>query len=130
MNGYVGSNNGFARKGRNRDMRTKTNKPSHVTKDNVFEDLGFSKEDAAALKIKAGILSALLDHIRRRRYTQKQLAGLLGEYQPNISNLLNGKISTMSIEKLLNYAHRLNMDAQITMKRKPRSARGKKVRIA
>ena len=111
-------------------MRTKTNKPSHVTKDNVFEDLGFSKEDAAALKIKAGILSALLDHIRRRRYTQKQLAGLLGEYQPNISNLLNGKISTMSIEKLLNYAHRLNMDAQITMKRKPRSARGKKVRIA
>ena len=109
-------------------MRTKTNKPSHVTKDNIFEDFGFSKEDAAALKIKAGILSALLDHIRR--YTQKQLAGLLGEYQPNISNLLNGKISTMSIEKLLNYAHRLNMDAQITMKMKPRSARGKKVRIA
>jgi predicted XRE-type DNA-binding protein len=111
-------------------MRTKTNKPSHVTKGNIFEDLGFSKEDAAALKIKAGILSALLDHIRRRRYTQKQLVGLLGEYQPNISNLLNGKISTMSIEKLLNYAHRLNMDAQITMKMKPRSARGKKVRIA
>ncbi len=111
-------------------MRTKTNKPSHVTKDNVFEDLGFSKEDAAALKIKAGILSAVLDHIHRRRYTQKQLAGLLGEYQPNISKLLNGKISTMSIEKLLNYAHRLSMDAQITMKMKPRSARGKKIRIA
>jgi hypothetical protein len=51
---------------------------------------------------------------------------LLGEYQPNVSNLLNGKISTMSIEKLLNYAHRLNMDAQITMKMKPRSARGKR----
>jgi hypothetical protein len=29
---------------------------------------------------------------------------------------LNGKISTVSIEKLLNYAHRLNMDAQITLK--------------
>ena len=82
MNGYIGSNNGFARKGRNRDMRTKTNKPSHVTKDNVFEDLGFSKEDAAALKIKAGILSALLDHIRRRRYTQKQLAKLWGSTSP------------------------------------------------
>ena len=111
-------------------MRTKTNKPSHVTNGNVFQDSGFSKEDAAALKIKAGILSALLDHICRRRYTQKQLAGLLREYQPNISNLLNGKISTMSIEKLLNYAHRLNMDAQITMKMKPRSARGKRVRVA
>jgi predicted XRE-type DNA-binding protein len=111
-------------------MRTKANKPTHVTKGNVFDDLGFSKEDAAALKIKAGILSVLLEHIRRRRYTQKQLAGLLGEYQPNISNLLRGKISTMSIEKLLNYAHRLNMDAQITMKMKPRSARTKKVRIA
>ncbi|HWG87782.1 MAG TPA: helix-turn-helix transcriptional regulator [Candidatus Acidoferrales bacterium] len=111
-------------------MPAKANKPSHVTKGNVFDDLGFSDEDAAALKIKAGILSALLDHIRRRRYTQKQLAELLGEYQPNISNLLNGKISTMSIEKLLNYAHRLNMDAQITMKMRPRSTRGKKARIA
>lgn len=130
MNGCTWSDNGFARKGRNRHMPAKANKPSHVTKGNVFDDLGFSNEEAAALKIKAGILSALLDHIRRRRYTQKQLAELLGEYQPNISNLLNGKISTMSIEKLLNYAHRLNMDAQITMKMRPRSTRGKKARIA
>jgi predicted XRE-type DNA-binding protein len=111
-------------------MRAKANRPSHVTKGNVFEDLGFSKEEAAALKIKAAILSALLDHIRSRRYTQKELAEVLEEYQPNVSNLLNGKISTMSIEKLLNYADRLNMDAQITMKMKPRAARAKKVRIA
>jgi predicted XRE-type DNA-binding protein len=111
-------------------MSRKSNKPGHVTKGDVFKDLGFSQEEAAALRIKAGILTALLERIRRRRYTQKQLAGLLGEYQPNISNLLNGKISKMSIEKLLNYAHRLNMDAQVTMKIRPHSARGKKARVA
>lgn len=111
-------------------MGRTTNKPEHVTTGNVFDDLGLSQEDAAALKVKAEILSALLDHIRRRRYTQKQLVQLLADYQPNVSNLLRGKISRMSIEKLLNYAQRLDMDAQITMKMKPRSTRGKKVRIA
>ncbi len=111
-------------------MRRKTNRPGHVTKGDVFDDLGFAREHAAALRVKAGILSALLERIRRRRYTQKQLTELLGDFQPNISNLLNGKVSTMSIEKLLNYAHRLNMDARITMRIKPRSARGKRVQVA
>lgn len=111
-------------------MRRKTNKPGHVTKGDVFEDLGFSRKEAVALRVKAGILTALLEHVHRRRYTPKKLAELLGDYQPNISNLLNGKISTMSIEKLLTYAHRLNMDAQVVMKMKPRPARGKKVRVA
>jgi predicted XRE-type DNA-binding protein len=96
----------------------------------VFDDLGFPAEEASALKIKARILSALLERIRQKRYTQSQLAELLQEYQPNISNLVNGKISKMSIEKLLAYAHRLNLDAEITMKMRPRPIRSKKSRVA
>ncbi|MBZ5530465.1 MAG: helix-turn-helix domain-containing protein [Acidobacteriia bacterium] len=111
-------------------MARRANRPGHVTKADIFDDLEFSPSEAASLKIKARILSALLKRIQQQRYTQARLAELLDDYQPNISNLLNGKISKMSIEKLLTYAHRLNLDAEITMKMRPRSARSKKVRVA
>jgi|SRR5215469_5449324 len=104
------------------------NKPHHVTKRDVFDDLGFSGAEAASLRVKSRILSALLECIRKRRYTQAQLVQILDDYQPNISNLLNGKISKMSIEKLLHYGERLNLHAEITMK--PRSTRSGKSRVA
>jgi hypothetical protein len=33
-------------------MPTRENKPSHITRGNVFEDLGFSAEEAAILEMK------------------------------------------------------------------------------
>jgi predicted XRE-type DNA-binding protein len=111
-------------------MSGKANRPSHITKTDVFDDLRFSVAEALALKIKAKILAALLERIRCERYTQARLVEILDDYQPNVSNLLNGKISKMSIEKLLAYAHRLNLNAEISLKFKPGSIQSKKVRIA
>jgi predicted XRE-type DNA-binding protein len=83
-------------------MSDRTNRCSHVmTEADVFDDLNFSPTETVALKLKAGILSALLKRIRQQRYTQSKLAGVLGDYQPNISNLLSGKISKMSVENCL-----------------------------
>ena len=110
-------------------MAGRANRPGYVTKTDVFDDLDFPPAAAASLKIKARILSALLKQIRQQRHTQAKLAEILDDYQPNISNLLNGKISKMSIEKLLSYAHRLNLDADINLKFRPRSIRSKKVRV-
>src|SRR6476620_3501765 len=109
-------------------MSGRINRPSHITKTDVFDDLKFSEAEASALKIKAKILSALLERIRRQNYTQVRLVEILDDYQPNISNLLNGKISKMSIEKLLIYAHRLNLGAEISLKFKPLPVRPKKVK--
>jgi predicted XRE-type DNA-binding protein len=111
-------------------MSGKANRPSHITTTDVFDDLKFSEAEASAWKIKAKILAALLERIRRQNYSQARLAEILDEYQPNISNLLNGKISKMSIEKLLAYAHRLNLNADIILKIKPGSVRSKKAQIA
>ncbi|HKE32518.1 MAG TPA: helix-turn-helix transcriptional regulator [Candidatus Angelobacter sp.] len=111
-------------------MSGQATKARHITKGSVFDDLGFAGPEAASLKVKAKILSALLEHIRRRRYTQAQLVQLLDDYQPNVSNLLNGKISKMSIEKLLYYGQRLNLDAEISLKSKPRPVRPRKTRVA
>ena len=89
--------------------RATANRPSHVSSENVFADLGFSPQKAIAMKFKAKILSAILDEVHRKRYRQRRLVEILDEYQPVVSNLLRGKVSQMSIEKLLIYADRLGL---------------------
>lgn len=92
------------------------NKPPHIVKGNVFDALGFSASKASALKIKAEILSAILEDIRAKGYTQAELAEILDEYQPSVSNLLRGRISQVSIEKLLRYADRLQLQTSIAVR--------------
>jgi predicted XRE-type DNA-binding protein len=95
---------------------TAGNKPTHIVKGNIFDALGFSPSEASALKIKAEILSAILEHVRAKRYTQAQLVDILDEYQPSVSNLLKGRISQVSIEKLLRYADRLHLQTSIAVR--------------
>ncbi|HTF61129.1 MAG TPA: helix-turn-helix transcriptional regulator [Edaphobacter sp.] len=92
------------------------NKPTHIVKGNVFDALGFSASEASALKIKAELLSAILEHVKVKGYTQAQLADVLDEYQPSVSNLLRGRISQVSIEKLLRYADRLHLQTTIAVR--------------
>lgn len=89
------------------------NEPTHTTRGNVFLDLGFPPKKALALKFKAKILTAILDEVKRRKYRQAQLVKLLDEHQPVVSNLLHGKITQMSIERLLIYAHRLGLSLDV-----------------
>ena len=95
------------------------NKPRHITRGDVFQDLGFSPEKALALKFKARILIAILGEVKRKKYTQRQLVKILDEHQPVLSNLLRGKISQMSIEKLLVYADRLELSLDVHGPRQP-----------
>ena len=92
------------------------NRPTHIVKGNVFDALGFSASEASALKIKAELLSAILERVKATGYTQAQLAGVLDEYQPSVSNLLRGRISQVSIEKLLRYADRLHLQTSIAVR--------------
>jgi len=85
-------------------------------KGNIFDALGFSTSEASALKIKAELLSAILEHVKAKKYTQAELADILDEYQPSVSNLLRGRISQVSIEKLLRYADRLHLETSIAVR--------------
>jgi predicted XRE-type DNA-binding protein len=95
---------------------------SHISKGDVLDELGFSRSEASALKIKADILGVILAEIDRLGLTQRELVEVLDEYQPNVSNLLHGRISRVSIEKMLGYADRLRIQSSIelrpTVKRK------------
>ena len=91
------------------------NRPSHITKGDVFDDLGLSRSEASAMKIKATLLDAILHEIEKRGYTQSQLVKILDEYQPSVSNLTRGKIAKVSVEKLLTYSDRLKMKTTLTV---------------
>ncbi len=54
-------------------------KPTHITQGDVLDDLGFTRAEASALKIKADLLDAILREIEKRGYSQRQLIGLLDE---------------------------------------------------
>ncbi len=91
------------------------NRPNHITKGDVFDDLGLSRSEASALKVKATLLDAILREIEKQGYTQSQLAEILDEYQPSVSNLTRGKIAKVSVEKLLTYSDRLRMKTTLTI---------------
>jgi len=91
-------------------MKGEASKPRHVTRGNVLDDLGFSPEQATALKFKAELYQAILKYAKR--YSQKQLQIILGEPQPRVSELLNGKIANKTVDKLLGYAGRLGIEAK------------------
>jgi predicted XRE-type DNA-binding protein len=88
-----------------------------VTKGSVFDDLGFTPAEALELKVKAEIYGELLNYIEERGYSQKELGKLLGILQPEVSNLLTGKISRFSVGKLIKLAGRLNLGAKIKLTR-------------
>ena len=104
------------------------NKPTHITRGDVLDDLGFSKSESSALKIKASIVEAILSEIDRRGLSQRELVDLLDEHQPNVSNLLHGRIGKVSIEKLLNYADRLSLQSDIQLRPSVRAKSGARPR--
>jgi predicted XRE-type DNA-binding protein len=91
-------------------MKSAANKPTQVTYGNVLDDLGFSPEHATALKFKAELYQAILKCAKK--YSQRELRIILGEPQPRVSELLNGKIANKTVDKLLHYAGRLGIEAK------------------
>jgi phage-related protein/predicted XRE-type DNA-binding protein len=115
---------------RQRRAMANPNKPTHMTYGSVLDDLGFSAEKAVVLKTKAQLHAALLR--RAKKYTPKELQGILKEPQPRVSEFLNGKIASVSFEKMTVYAYRLGARPSIKLEtvekqrtRGTRASRGK-----
>jgi predicted XRE-type DNA-binding protein len=81
-----------------------------MTKNSVFEELGFSKEEARILEMKTDLVNKITAIVKRKGYTQNQLKEILGVPQPRVSELLRHKISSTSVEKLLTYLERLGCE--------------------
>jgi len=91
-------------------------KPGHITTGDILEDLGFSPQETIEAKVKSGLWRDLLVHIERRGVDQAYLKKALKIHQPDVSNLLRGKISKFSTGKLIQFAVRLNLDVRVELK--------------
>jgi predicted XRE-type DNA-binding protein len=107
----------------------RSNKPGHVTKGDLFDDLGFSPAETLEMKIKAEIWQALLQHIEEQGFKQAYLVTTLKAHQPDVSNLLRGKLARISITKLIQFAGRLNLEARVKLT-SPKPAKPVKVSTA
>ncbi|MBT3236351.1 MAG: XRE family transcriptional regulator [Bdellovibrionales bacterium] len=96
--------------------KNEINRESHISKGNVLDDLGFSPEMSAVVKMKSELFDKLITIIEKKKITPRTLEKILDKPQPRISELLNGKISKLSIEKLLEYLERLGGQVSISIK--------------
>ena len=94
----------------------KSSKPGHITTGDILEDLGFSPQETLEAKIKSDLWRDLLVHIERRGFNQAYLKKTLNIHQPDVSNLLRGKISKFSTGKLIQFAVRLSLDVRVQLK--------------
>ena len=85
---------------------------------NVFEDLGFEREEAANLKIRADLMLDLRRYIQQQGWTQERAAQFFGETQPRISNLMTGDIDRFSVDKLIKMLTRAGMDVLVEVRQK------------
>jgi predicted XRE-type DNA-binding protein len=92
----------------------------------VLDDLGFSPSEALEIKVKAEIYRDLLQYIQERGLSQQELASVLGIHQPDVSHLLHGKISKFSVGKLIKFAGKLNLGAEVKLT-KPTEAKTAKL---
>lgn len=72
------------------------------TFDNVFDALADTPAEAANLKARSELLSALKARVRAWDLSQEVAAGRLGITRPRLNDLLQGKMSKFSLDALVN----------------------------
>lgn len=84
----------------------------------VFHNMGFSEQESLTLTVKADLYSKILDVVEKQKIKPRELEKMLDVPQPRVSELLNGKMSSLSIEKLLSYLEKMGVEASVSFKNK------------
>jgi predicted XRE-type DNA-binding protein len=82
---------------------------------NVFADLGLP--DAETLQLKARIAAEIIKVLDKRRLGLKEAAELTGVDASDFSRVRRGKLTRLSVDRLLRMAERLGRRAKISFAR-------------
>jgi len=89
-------------------------KKSIVTSsDNVFIDLGYSKDEAAIMQIRADLMADLRRFIKNKKLTQTEAAKIFGVSQSRVSDLITGKWEKFSLEMLIILVTKAGMNVKL-----------------
>ena len=84
---------------------------------NVFLDLGFGKDEAESLKLRAELMMRIEDFYKKSGMTQAKAAKLLGLTTPRLNALLKGKIGLFSLDALVNITTRAGLSVRLLVKK-------------
>jgi predicted XRE-type DNA-binding protein len=88
---------------------------------NVFRDLGFSREEAEHLEVRAALMIQIEKAIKARGLKQAEAARIMRVSQPRVSDLLRGRIDLFSTDTLIDMLARLGIGVRLVTR--PRSSR-------
>ena len=80
------------------------------TYESIWDAIADSPGEAANLKIRSQLMDILADYIRQEGITQKEAALRFGVPRLRVSELVNGRISKFTIDKLVNMAARVGLN--------------------
>lgn len=83
------------------------------TFDSVFDALADTPAEAASMKARAELLSALNARIRSWNLPQEAAASRLGITRPRLNDLVRGKLGKFSLDALVNLASAAGLSLQI-----------------
>ena len=83
------------------------------TYNNIWNAIEPHAAKAAHLKIRADLMTALVEKIRAKDYSQSKAATILGVHQPRVSNLMNGRIDLFSIDELVDMLSALDVAVEL-----------------
>ena len=83
---------------------------------NVFRDLGFRREEAEHLLVRADLMIQVQKLIELRGLKQRTAAKILSVTQPRVSDLLRGRIDLFSTDALIGMLARLGATVRLTVK--------------
>ena len=94
----------------------------HRTKGSVLNQLNLDPQERLELKLKADLHQDILKLIKKKKLTPRQLEKVLDVPQPRVSELVRGKLSLLSVSKLLYYAHLLGAHPYIKLRTSKQAA--------
>jgi predicted XRE-type DNA-binding protein len=86
---------------------------------NVFEDVGFTRQEAVSLELRSFLAFRLEEFIKTKALTQRQAAAFFGVSQPRISNLVRGRIDLFSLDTLVDMLTRAGVKVEILLRATP-----------
>ena len=89
----------------------------HDSSGNIFEDMGMPNPEERLAK--AELARVIRRVLQERGLTQAQAAVLLDVKQPDVSDLVRGKLARFSMERLERFLNALDMDVRIQIAPKP-----------
>ena len=84
---------------------------------NVWDAIADTAEESLNLKLRSGLMDALIERIQAEHWSQTEAAKRLGVTQPRVSDLFRGKISLFSLDTLVNMLAALGNDVELVVRK-------------